>query len=109
MEKIPYEDFKKLDIRVGTILEAESIEGADKLLRLVIDLGDEQRQVLAGIAQFVDGPESIIGKQIPVLVNLEPRVMRGLESDGMILAVSDGEEPILIMPERQVEPGSKVK
>ena len=108
MDKISFEEFKKLDIRVGTIIEAEPIEGADKLLRLVFDLGDEQRQVLAGIAQFADA-DDLLGKQMPLLVNLEPRKMRGLDSNGMILAADNDGEPVLLMPEKKIPPGSIVK
>lgn len=108
MEEISFEDFKKLDIRIGTVAEAEPIEGADKLLKLVFDLGDEKRQVLAGIAQFAD-PSELIGKQMPLLVNLESRKMKGLDSNGMILAADDEGEPVLLMPEREVVPGSIVK
>ncbi len=109
MDTIPFEDFKKLDIRIGKVISAERIEGADKLLKLIFDLGDEERQVLAGIAEFVDDPSTLIGKEMPVLVNLEPRRMKGLESNGMILAASTGEKPVLLMPEEDVPPGSIVK
>ncbi|MCR4260880.1 MAG: methionine--tRNA ligase [Candidatus Colwellbacteria bacterium] len=109
MDTIPFEDFKKLDIRIGTIISAEPIEGADKLLRLVINFGSEERQVLAGIAQFVSDPLDLIGKQIPVLINLEPRRMRGLDSNGMILAADADGKPVLLTPEEDVPPGSVVK
>jgi methionyl-tRNA synthetase len=85
-----------VDLRVGTVLEAERVKGADKLLRLFIDLGFEKRQVLAGIAKVYD-PEKLIGRKVVVVANLAPRKLRGLESNGMIVAASLGNEdpPIL--------------
>jgi methionine--tRNA ligase beta chain len=105
---IPYEDFKKLDIRIGTIVSAEKIEGTDKLLKLEIDLGGERRQLVAGIAEVFD-PGQVIGKQIPVLLNLEPRSIRGIVSQGMILAADVDGNPALLHPDREVPPGSIVR
>jgi|SRR3989338_4067176 len=109
MDTIQFEDFKKLDIRIGKIISADPIDGADKLLKLVINFGNEEKQVLAGIAQFVNNPQDLIGKQIPVLVNLEPRRMRGLDSNGMILTADADGKPVLLVPEEDVPPGSVVK
>jgi len=109
MDIIPLEDFKKLDIRMGKVISAEPIEGADKLLKLVFDMGDEYRQVLAGIAQFVENPHDLVGKEMPVLVNLEPRRMKGLDSNGMILAANVDGKPVLLLPEENVPPGSVVR
>ena len=109
MDQISFEDFKKLDIRIGEVISAKSIEGADKLLKLVFDLGDEQRQVLAGIAQFTDDPSDLIGTKMPVLVNLKPRKMKGLDSNGMILACDADGKPVLLIPKEDVPPGSIVK
>ena len=106
---IMYEDFKKLDIRIGTIESVEKIEGADKLLKLIINLGSERRQILAGIAEFINDIQSLVGKQIPILANLEPRMMRGLESQGMMLAADVEGGPILLHPEKNIPPGSIVK
>ena len=94
---ITIDDFAKVDLRAGTVVEAERIKGADKLLRLVVDLGFEKRQVLAGIAKAYD-PEKLIGRKVVVVANLQPRKMRGLESNGMIVAASlgDGDPPILV-------------
>lgn len=86
--EITYDDFSKIDIRVGTILTAEKVEKADKLLKLTIDLGFETRTVVSGIAQFFN-PEDIIGKQVSVVANLAPRKLRGIESKGMILMAED--------------------
>ena len=105
---IDFEHFKQLDIKIGTIIEAEPIPNADKLLKLQVDLGDETRQVLAGIAEFVDNPQSLVGKQVPILTNLEPRKMRGFESQGMILAADENGTPILLHPEKDIPNGSPV-
>lgn len=105
---ITFDDFMKLEIKVGTVTAAEKVEGADKLIRLEIDLGSEARQVVAGIAPFY-APEQVIGKQVPILVNLEPRRLRGVESQGMILAVDVEGKPILIMPDKEVPAGSVVR
>jgi methionine--tRNA ligase beta chain len=105
---LTFDDFKKLDIRIGKIVSAEKVEGTEKLLRLEIDLGTEQRQIVAGIAESYL-PDQIVGKEIPLLVNLEPRKIRGIESQGMILAVDVGGNPVLLHPEREVPPGSVVR
>jgi methionine--tRNA ligase beta chain len=105
---ILYEDFKKLDIRIGTIVSAEKIEGTDKLLKLEIDLGGERRHLVAGIAEVFE-PGQVIGKQIPVLLNLEPRSIRGIVSQGMILAADVAGKPALLHPDREVPPGSIVR
>jgi len=105
---INFEDFNKLDIRIGTILEAGKVEGADKLLKLVVDLGEEKRIIIAGIAQDYN-PEELEGKQIPILTNLEPKKLRGIESQGMILAVDIDNKAILLHPDKQVPNGSKIR
>lgn len=89
LPKISIDDFKKVEITVGRIVSAEKVAGADKLLRLEVDFGSEMgtRQIVSGIAEFFS-PEEIIGKKCPFVTNLEPRVIRGLESDGMIMAAS---------------------
>jgi methionyl-tRNA synthetase len=89
-EEIQYDDFAKLDIRTGTILEASKVEKADKLLKLTVDLGFEKRTIVSGIAQHYQ-PEEIIGQQVVVLANLAPRKMRGIDSQGMILMAEDAE------------------
>lgn len=109
MEKIiSLDDFKKLDLRIAKIIKAEKVEGSDKLLKLEIDLGYEQRQILAGIAQFYE-PEKLIGQEIIVLTNLQSRVIRGLESRGMLLAATDTDGTIAILrPDKELTPGSKI-
>jgi len=105
---VSFEDFLKLDIRIGTVSTAEKVSGADKLVRLEIDLGSETRQVVAGIAPHYS-PEQIVGKQVPILVNLQPRTLRGIESQGMILAADVEGEPVLLVPDHHVKPGSPVR
>ena len=105
---ISFDDFKKLDIRIGKIIAAEKVEGTDKLLKLKIDLGNEERQLVAGIAEVYQ-PEELVGKQIPVLANLEPKKFKGLESQGMILAADDNGRPILLHPEKEIPAGSIVR
>lgn len=100
-------DFQKLSIKIGTIRKAEIVEGSSKLLKLDIDLGHEKRQILAGIGEKYD-PKELKGKQIPILANLDPRVMMGLESQGMILAVDVNGEPVLLHPDEIVANGSKI-
>jgi methionine--tRNA ligase beta chain len=108
IEMISFDDFKKLDIRIGNIVSAEKVKGTDKLINLEVDFGSGKRQIVAGIAEYF-GPEDLIGKQIPVLLNLEPRSIRGIESQGMILAVDIDGKPILLHPEKEVPPGSIIR
>jgi len=107
METITYDDFAKLDIKIGTIRVAERVEGADKLLRLEVDLGTETRQIASGIAEWYS-PEDLIGKQVPVLLNLEPRTIRGIESQGMILAAGN-DRANLLQPDQPLQPGEIVR
>lgn len=105
---ITIDDFAKVELRVGTILEAEEIEGSEKLIKLKVDLGEEQpRQILSGIKQWYK-PQNLVGKQAVFVANLEPRTMMGLESQGMIMAVGD-KNPILLKPASKALPGSKVR
>ena len=108
--KITIEDFAKIELRVGVIKSAERIPGADKLLKILVDIGEEVRQVLAGIA-LAYAPEDLPGRKVVVVANLAPRKMRGLESNGMLLAAAAGPEgkPILCTFAEDVSPGSKVK
>jgi methionyl-tRNA synthetase len=107
--EIVYEDFDKLDLRIGTILTAEKVQKADKLLKLEVDLGFEKRTIVSGIAQHFT-PEDLVNKQVIVVANLAPRKMRGIESQGMILTA---EEPtgklILVNPDAFAQNGSNVK
>src|ERR1700687_1896015 len=93
--QITIDDFAKVDLRVATVVEAERVKGADKLLRIVGDPGLERRQILAGIAPAYK-PESLIGRKVVIVANLQPRKLRGLESNGMIVAASiEGGKPVL--------------
>lgn len=108
-DTITFDDFLKLKLRVGTVKQAEAHPKADKLLVLQVDLGAEQRQILAGIRGHYE-PEQLIGKQIVVLTNLPPRNMRGLESQGMLLAASNPEhtEVIVLTLDKPIAPGSTI-
>ncbi len=110
-EKIGIDDFTKVEMRVGQIKTAERIVGADKLLKLTVDIGTEIRQICAGIAQFYE-PEKLIGRKVAVVVNLAPRKLRGVESNGMIVAASVGPEgrPVLAgFPDEDVEVGARLR
>ncbi|MCC6444656.1 MAG: methionine--tRNA ligase [Armatimonadetes bacterium] len=105
---ISFDEFKKLDLRTGQIKSAEKVAGADKLLKLSVDIGSEVRTVVAGIAQYY-APDALIDKTVVLIVNLAPAKIRGVESQGMLLAADVGGEAILLMPDRDVPPGSKVR
>ena len=106
--EITYDDFAKLDIRVGTVIEAEKLPKSKKLLKLKIDTGVDQRTILSGISQHFE-PESLIGKQVTVLINLAPRKMMGIDSEGMVLMAEDvGGELRLLIPGGKVKNGSEV-
>ena len=106
--KISIEDFRKIELKVATIKSAEAHPNADKLLVLQIDLGGEQRQICAGIRNSYT-PEELVGKQIVVVANLETAKLRGLESQGMLLAASDDGRVIIMTPEKSVQAGAQVK
>lgn len=114
---ISYDDFKKLDIRMGKIQAVEVVEDADKLLKLQVDVGDgpdeegntRYRQILSGIREYIENPEELVGKTYPFLVNLEPRIIRGFESQGMILAGIHEDTLMLLEPSAPVPPGTKIK
>lgn len=104
---IKLEEFKKIDIRIGEILNAERVENSDNLLRLEVDFGQFKRQIVSGIAKWYS-PEDLIGKKLPFIVNLEPRVFRGVESQGMLMAVAGEEKPILLEPQGETKAGDKI-
>jgi methionyl-tRNA synthetase len=107
---ISYEDFAKLEIKIGTILAVEIVEDADKLLKLTVDVGEETpRQIISGIRMYFDDPQYLVGKQCPFLTNLEPRVIRGFESQGMILAASFEDKFGLLNPHQTLPAGTKIK
>lgn len=104
---ITFDDFQKLDLRIAKVLEVERVEGSEKLLCLQVDLGQERRQIIAGIGN-VYSLESLIGKKIVIVANLEPRKIMGFESQGMLLAADDG-SPVLLTPEKEVALGIKIR
>jgi methionine--tRNA ligase beta chain len=107
MEYQKIEDLRKFIIKIGTVESAEKIEGSKKLLKLIVDFGSEKRQILSGIANFFKC-EDLIGKQLPVVVNLEPRKMMGIESQGMILCAVDENSLALLFPSSFLPNGSDV-
>lgn len=103
------DDFAKIEIRLGTVLSVDIVEGADKLYRLAVDLGeDKPRQILSGIREYIT-PEDLLNKQFPFVANLKPRMLRGYESQGMILAASDENILALINPTRQLPNGTLLR
>ena len=105
---ITFDDFKKIELKIARITEAEEVAGAEKLLKLQIDLGGEKRQIVAGIKKSYQSKD-LIGREIVVVVNLEPRMVMGIESNGMLLAASGDNGPVLLGPDQDVPPGSGVK
>ena len=128
MDIIKFDDFAKVEIRIGKILSAEKVENSEKLLKLEVDFGFEEikispveegaeetveqkpviRQIIAGIAQYY-APEALVGKECPFAYNLAPRKLAGLESQGMIMCPSNEAGPVLLHPDKEVPPGSKIK
>ncbi len=105
---IEYEDFKKVQIQVGEIIHVEPVEGSEKLLKLKVKFKEEERQILSGIAKFIS-PEQLVGMKVPFVTNLKPRMMMGLESNGMILAAIDSEQNFsLLTVDSKVESGTHV-
>lgn len=108
-EMISFDDFMKVDLRIAKVIDADPVEDADKLLRLVVDCGEEEpRQVVAGLAQEFS-PRELIGESVVLVANLEPATIRGVESQGMILAAGDDKPLALIVPDRDVQPGERVR
>jgi len=117
MDYVSYEEFKKMDMRVGTIKEIEPVPETDKLLRCQIDFGEvnengekKLRQIISGIKEYYPDPSVLLNKQVLYIVNLEPRNIKGYESNGMLMAIDgiDG-RPVFLVPEVTVNPGSKVR
>ncbi len=111
MDLISYDDFKKIDARLGKVLVAEVVPDSDKLIRFELDFGEEKpRQILSAIRQWYPEPEKLIGKQMLFVINLAPRTIRGLESHGMLMAVDglDG-TPVFLVSEQPAPIGSKVR
>ncbi len=106
---ITLEDFKKLDIKIGKIVSAEKISDSDKLVKFIFDLGGEHRQIIAGMAEFFPDPTVLLGKEMPLLLNIEPRKFRGNVSEGMIIAADVGGRPVFLHPEEEIPPGSIIR
>ena len=106
--KIKYEDFQKIELRVAEIIEAQEHPNADRLFVLKIKIGDEIRQIVAGIRDTYS-KEDLVGKKVAVITNLEPAIIRGQESCGMLLAASGESGPIILTPEKDVPSGAKIK
>lgn len=106
-ERISFDDFKRLDLRIARITAAERITGSDKLIRLEVDAGAETRTIIAGIGKAYD-PATLAGREIVVLLNLEPKTLMGIESDGMLLAADDN-GPVLLSPARDTPPGAHIR
>jgi methionyl-tRNA synthetase len=107
--RISIDDFAKITVQVGTVEVAELVPDADKLLRLVVDFGEEAgpRQIVSGIRAYVETPEELVGRQLAFVTNLAPRRLKGLESDGMLFAVGEGDSFAFLTPDRIVPPGTR--
>jgi methionyl-tRNA synthetase len=105
---ISIDEFSKIQVKVGTVQSAERVPETDKLLRLVIDFAEESgpRQIISGIHEYVRDPEDLVGKQLAFVTNLEPRTIKGLESNGMLFAVGSGDTFAFLTPDRPVPPGT---
>ncbi len=105
---ISIDEFAKIEVRVGTVKTAERVPDTDKLLRLTVDFGEEAgpRQIISGINAYVNEPEDLIEKQLAFVTNLEPRTIRGLESNGMLFAVGNDDTFAFLVPDRQIPPGT---
>jgi len=106
--QITIDDFSKIEVSIGTVRLAERVPETDKLFRLMVDFNEESgpRQIVSGIAAYVSDPESLVGRQLAFVTNLEPRMIRGLESNGMLFAVGSAESFAFLTPDREVPPGT---
>jgi methionine--tRNA ligase beta chain len=107
-DQIDFDTFKKVELRMGKVLAADRVEGSEKLVRYDVDFGEMgQRQILSGIAKWYS-PEGLVGKILPFVVNLEPRQIMGLESQGMLLATGNEDGAVLLEPVGDVDPGAEI-
>ena len=106
--RISIEEFSKIEVQIGTVVSAERVPETDKLLRLIVDFGEEAgpRQIISGIAAYVPEPSALLGRQLAFVTNLEPRTIKGLESNGMLFAVGSGETFAFLTPDKDVPPGT---
>jgi methionine--tRNA ligase beta chain len=105
---VSYEEFSKMDLRIGKVVKAEPVQGSRNLVNMLIDIGGDSRQAVAGIAQYYN-PKDLEGKSVAIIANLQPRKMFGLESNVMILAAEDDKTVSILLPDRPVKTGSKIK
>jgi methionyl-tRNA synthetase len=107
-ERISIDEFSKIEVSIGTVKSAERVPETDKLLRLMVDFGEASgpRQIVSGIALYVSDPELLVGRQLAFVTNLEPRTIRGIESNGMLFAVGQGDTFAFLTPDRAVPPGT---
>jgi methionyl-tRNA synthetase len=105
---VSFEEFSNMDLRIGKITKAESVAGSKNLIKMLIDVGGENRQAVAGVAQYYS-PKELEGKQVAVIVNLQPKKMFGIESNVMILAAEDEKTVSVLLPDRPVKVGSKIR
>lgn len=105
---ISIDEFSKIEVRVGTVKSAERVPETDKLLKCMVDFGEEggPRTIVSGIAAYVEDPETLVGRQLAYVTNLEPRVIKGIESNGMLFAVGEGDTFAFLTPDRPVPPGT---
>lgn len=108
MDPVSYEDFKKLELRVAKVVAVENHPNADKLYVLKIDVGGVEKQIVAGLRPYM-GPERLLGRQIIVVNNMAPTTLRGVDSNGMLLAASSGADVVLVVPEKDCVVGSEVR
>ena len=104
---ISFNDFKRMELKVGKVVSAADHPNADKLIVMQVDIGGEQRQTIAGLKDWYT-PEELVGKSVVVVTNLEPAVLRGEKSEGMLLAAQDGDNVVILVPEKDVAPGSPI-
>lgn len=107
-DRISIDEFAKIDVKVGTVRSAEEVPETDKLLKLLVDFGEEPgpRQIISGIRTYVNTPEDLVGRQLAFVTNLAPRKIKGLESDGMLFAVGQDDTFAFLTPDREVPPGT---
>lgn len=109
MSEAGYEEFLKIELRVGLVKSAEDVSGSEKLLKLIVDFGDEERQVIAGIKKFYS-PDDLVGKEFIFVTNIQKRKIMGLESQAMLLAAEDEDgNMVALRPEKDIAAGSKIK
>ena len=105
--RITIDEFSKIEVKVGTVLSAERVPETDKLLRLMVEFGEgAPRQIVSGIQRYVPEPSALVGRQLSFVTNLEPRTIKGLESNGMLFAVGEGDTFVFVVPDHPVPPGT---